>query len=388
MKNLKDFEKYNNDKTNESLYGQLSRLSPKRYKNDVKASTLIDDMIEDFEQNGKNLRKVSFFKNKNEISLDRIEVGTSGRLSYVFGKYHPVRNSTMSRNNRAGNHKVSISYIPTELVLRKNELEKGFGTSRFQLGFCRVKEEIIEDNPDYNPNISMNLDLNEIPTERQREMMRMFNEKEYEYEVSPDVATKILKYFIKEYKRQYPTIVSKYKNSMGLDEFEKGIKQTLDYIHGRDIEGKEVTAGLYQGENKKDLLAQMKSMTKDEFEKMRQELKSKEYEGYDKKEKIKFAKVKEEAKKAIYRLIEKYPLEINENIDIRVNRGEVMINLRVKGDINKVKPIVDKISKEFPPIWNDKYQYTYDTNRVSKGYKYVEDSILYVTLRFETTEYN
>jgi len=53
MKNLQDYNSYN-----ESLFSEISRLNPKRYKNDIKVSELFEEMKEDFLKYDKNLKKV------------------------------------------------------------------------------------------------------------------------------------------------------------------------------------------------------------------------------------------------------------------------------------------------------------------------------------------
>ena len=54
MKHLKKYDPF----VNESIFGDISRLNPERKKNDEKAEELIDEIIKDFEENNKDLKKV------------------------------------------------------------------------------------------------------------------------------------------------------------------------------------------------------------------------------------------------------------------------------------------------------------------------------------------
>jgi hypothetical protein len=379
MNNLKNYTQYN-----ESILGEFSRLNPKRYKNDVKAATLFEEMQEDFEKYGRNLRKVKVLKDNNKISFSRIELGTRGNLTYNFGKYHPTTNNIHTGNKRAGNRTISINYRPLVLVFKRNELERAFNTSIFKNTKIEVEEVRVIDNPIYNPNISRNLGLHESPTKREREMMVMYKEIEDRYTISGDVAIKILNYFIKEYDKQYPQLTGTYRGPMGIDEIEKGVSPTLYYIHGRDINGKEVTASFHKGDNEKDILNLMKSMTKEEFDKIDKEKKEKEYAPFYAKKKIESDVIKEACKNAITPLLKKYNL-VEDNLEFRIYEDNIQINLIFNSPKSAIQNKVKDLCSEFPPIPNGEFEYVYDHYHVSDGWR--NDNLSFATIFLENTEF-
>jgi hypothetical protein len=153
MKNIKTFEQHTS--INENLLGELQRLNPERLKNDEKALDLIDDIKEDFLENGEDLRKVSILDDttSNEISFSKIEIGKSYTLSYVFGKYHPVVRNIYSGNREAGDRRIKIVAIPFSFTISRNSLESLFRANRINLGTVRVTDVSTQHNYQRNPNI-------------------------------------------------------------------------------------------------------------------------------------------------------------------------------------------------------------------------------------------
>ena len=94
MKNIKTFKQHN-----ESTLGDIQRLDPRRRDSDQKGINLFNDIEKDYIENNKDLRKVSILDGGgSKISLNSIEIGKDYSLSYVFGKYHPVKRSNHSGN--------------------------------------------------------------------------------------------------------------------------------------------------------------------------------------------------------------------------------------------------------------------------------------------------
>lgn len=139
MKHINNFKQFN-----ENIIGDIARLNPNRKQNDDKFSKLIDDVIEDFNNNGKDLRKVHIIDDSedNEISFSKIEVGKSYSFRYVFGKYHPVKRNLFSGNKENWDRRIKVVKIPFSLTLRKDSLEKFFRTKRLNLGYSRVEDEV------------------------------------------------------------------------------------------------------------------------------------------------------------------------------------------------------------------------------------------------------
>lgn len=379
MKHLQNYQKYN-----ESLFGEISRLNPKRYKNDVKMNKLFDEIYDDFVLYGKNLKKVKIIKDDNEISFSRVELGMSGKLIYNFGKYHPINNDVNTGNQRAGNRRIEISYLPLSFVFKKNSLEKSFGTSRFSNIEIRVKDKKIIDNPIYNPNIQRNLGFREQPTDRDREMMVMYKEIKDEYTVSGDIAVKIIKYFIDEYNRQYPEITGKYRNSMEISDVEKGVNPTIKYIEVKSKDDEWVTAAIRKGDNEKEITRMIKSMTKDEFKKYDKEQDEKMYEPYYTKKKKEEEILRGQCENIIKPLLDKYNFEYK-RLEFRIYPHQIQMNMTIEKPENEIDARIKKMCIEIQPIPINKYEYVYDSYRISSGYN--NDNISYVTIILENTEF-
>jgi len=88
MKHLKSY--------NESIFGDISRLSKTRSNNDNKAIEIFKEIIKDFEENGMDLKKVKIIDSDSgrvfpTIKLLRdgrsLDIGRNCQISYLFGKY-------------------------------------------------------------------------------------------------------------------------------------------------------------------------------------------------------------------------------------------------------------------------------------------------------------
>tara|TARA_R110000772_G_scaffold55_6_gene322 strand:+ start:1217 stop:2140 length:924 start_codon:yes stop_codon:yes gene_type:complete len=209
-------------KTYETFMGSLARLNPNRDKNDDKALDLFKEIIEDYEKYDHDLKKVSILDDNNKkISFTEISIGKDYRLQYVFGKFHIVRNSTMSGNNQAGNRHITIMDIPFRITLKKNSLERAFNTNRVNLRRTTVKDIKTINNPNYNSR-----------SERQGEM-HLHDKKEDRYRISYDISNQIFNYFVKEYKDQYPNLKdSNYKSSDSIRDIER---QSLPKDHDKKV---------------------------------------------------------------------------------------------------------------------------------------------------------
>jgi hypothetical protein len=271
MKNIKTFEQHTS--INENLLGELQRLNPERLKNDEKALDLIDDIKEDFLENGEDLRKVSILDDttSNEISFSKIEIGKSYTLSYVFGKYHPVVRNIYSGNREAGDRRIKIVAIPFSFTISRNSLESLFRANRINLGTVRVTDVSTQHNYQRNPNIGNHA---------------LYKEKEDKYKISGDVALTIFNFFNNKYKEKYPDLKdSRYKSSLNISRIEKGLSPTLKYIDAKTKDGENVSAELRKGDDERELRKMVSNMTRGEYDKFYKKRGEKEYEPIDAKNK-------------------------------------------------------------------------------------------------------
>jgi len=269
---------------NESLYGEISRLNPKRYENDAKANNIFYDIIEDFKMYNMDLKKVKIIDDENNFNIFNggIEIGINGSLTYIFGKYNPIHNNINSGNQKSGNRKIEIKYIPFNLIFKKNKLEKIFKTRHIMPQRINVKDTKIFDNPMYNPNISAKDD----PNYKEGESMKLYMDID-EFNISVDIASKLLKYFIKEYNKQYPKL-KKYKGEMEISDIEKGVEPILKYIKIKNKDGDYLTYGLRYGENEKEIRTFLYNMTNKEYDIFWKNRNKKLYKShYDKMDRIK-----------------------------------------------------------------------------------------------------
>jgi hypothetical protein len=274
--------KLNNlNKLNESLYGELSRLNPVRYKNDVKAANLFDEIKKDFIKNNKDLRKVSILKHKSSNKLfndGKLSIGRFDKITYLFDKFHPVYNNNYTGNNFPGKREIVISFIPFEITFKRNKLEMMFNSPIFNKLKINVTDTRWEKNPIYNPNISSNLNWNESPSPKEREMMVKLNVTEDEYKISPDIGGKIIKYFIKEYNKQYPELInSKYLGNLQISDINKNVKPTIKHIEFKNKYGDFVYCAIRYGDDETKIRKLLYNMKKEEVDKYCKEKREKLY---------------------------------------------------------------------------------------------------------------
>jgi hypothetical protein len=259
MKNLKTYE---------SLYGEISRLNPKRYKNDKKAYNLFSEIVEDFKKYDNDLKKIVIRSNGKKLKFgESIDIGDSGELIYLFGKFDYITNNPHTGNKEDGYHSIEISYVPFSLILKKNSLEKAFNVKRINPLKITLTETKYIKNPEYNPNISRNLGFHQEPTNSDRKKMIRLIEKENKFKISPDIAGKLLKYFLKEYNIQYSILkTSKYKGVNSISDIEKGVNPIIKYISVRNKDNDELTLGIRYGEDESKFRKLLYNMSKEEYD--------------------------------------------------------------------------------------------------------------------------
>jgi hypothetical protein len=287
MKKVKTFKQHN-----ESIWGDIQRgINPFRKEADEKATSLFQDIIEDYEKYN-DLKKVTINDDGgNSISLDEVRIGKYYTLSYVFGKYHPVLRDIHSGNREAGDRRIKITSIPFSITIRKNELEKMFKTNRINIGKVRVEDIKTNHNYDRNPNLGNNV---------------LYKEKKDEYNISSDVANQIFNYFINEFKSKYPDLdKSKYKGSMSIRDIEKGVSPVIKYIYVKGKDGEDITVGIRKGDNIEEIKKMVSNMTKAEYDKYYKEKQERLYKPSSDKMKAR----QEEVEKKIEVLKQEFPLE-------------------------------------------------------------------------------
>jgi hypothetical protein len=354
---------------NESIYGELSRLNPTRYKNDQKFAELFEEMKEDFEKNGRDLRKVHIIDHKGvKIDFNSISVGDDASITYIFGKYHPVLNNIHSGNRRIGNKRVKISYVPFEIVLKKNELEKFFGTGRINPTKVRVKIEEVIKNPDYNPNIRDNIErLGLRETEEDRKKMREMQKVGEEYKVSPDVAGKVLKFFMKEYKQQYPELTNRNKGPMDIEDIRKGVPPVIKTLNIMSKDGKSLYVQIRKGEDEAAIRKLVSNMTEKEYDAYWKERQEKLYKKSSMEKQAKDKKFKDKVREAVRPLLDKHSIkpEIasssfdNEPLSVKVYADGIVLEFRVKSnDKQALEKRVKELTKEdFTPYKFKDYRF-------------------------------
>jgi ABC-type antimicrobial peptide transport system permease subunit len=250
MKNIKGFEEF----ANESIFGNVARLGlgdrpntknkiAGRQDDDNYAVEIYNDMINDFNKNGKDLRKVNMMSDHH--------------ISYVFGEFDTIKNSPLSGNEKVGNKKITITYIPAKILVNRNSLEKTFGVSSgLKLAKGRIKIKEILENPNYAPNYHPDYKktMGEDFTDSERNMMRMYDRKEEEFKITYDLAKDFCDYFLKEYNKQYPQLKNaKHRNTWSINEIEKGKKPTLGYVDVFDKNNNEIIYNYDDVKNKKKI---------------------------------------------------------------------------------------------------------------------------------------
>tara|TARA_R110000772_G_scaffold2410_1_gene8284 strand:- start:11856 stop:12953 length:1098 start_codon:yes stop_codon:yes gene_type:complete len=233
-------------KTYESLHGEILRLNPNRRFDDNKAKNIIKEIKIDFEKFDKNLLKVKIVNDNgdNIFSNNKLEIGNKGNITYIFGKHHSTNNDIHTANNQEGNRKIEIHYFPFSI-------DKSFDVSKMQI---RVKETIVIDNPNYDSN------------SRKQGEMHHYDYIENKFKISPDIANKILKYFIEEYKEQYPELKkSRYLGPMQINNIKRGIKPTIKYLEILTKDGKRIMTSLRSGDNEEEFSKMVSNMTEEEY---------------------------------------------------------------------------------------------------------------------------
>ena len=364
------------------LFRSISRLNPKRYDDDSKFTNLANEMVEDFEKNGKDLRKVKITSDNKKITISSsINIGESGSLIYIFGRYHPVKNNIHSGNTEAGNRRIETHFTPFSIVLKKNSIEKAFNTSRLNSLKIRVKDIKVKNNIDYNPNISIGID--NTPSEGDRKRMVRFHKDVEEYKVSPDIAGKVLKYFIDQYNEQYPDLKdSKYKGPFNISDIDKGVSPIIKYISVFNKNGDSLLLGLRKGESEKEMKSMLKKMTKEEYDIFCKKRDEDIYKSSIEKSNLETKIAEEKWIDKMTILGEKYGIVINtlygQSYDIRVYGDyEVVISFSTKQDEKKVNEILKKMVNE---NFNEYKKKSYDVRR---SFSYDKDNLLFTRIILE-----
>jgi DNA-binding transcriptional MerR regulator len=287
-KHIKSFNQYN-----ESLWGDIQRgLNPYRKEADEKATSLFQDILEDYDKYP-DLKKVKINdEGGNSISLDKVRIGKYYTLSYVFGRYHPVLRDIHTGNREAGDRRIKITSIPFSITIRKNELEKMFKTDRINIGEVRVEDIKTNHNYERNPNVGKHA---------------LYKEKIDEYNISSDIANQIFNYFINEFKSKYPDLDnSKYKGSMSIRDIEKGVSPVIKYIYVKGKDGEDITVGIRKGDNIEEIKKMVSNMTKTEHDKYHRQKQEELYKHSSDKMKAR----QEEVEKKIDQMFKKNGIEL------------------------------------------------------------------------------
>lgn len=364
-------------KTYEALMGDIARLNPKRNENDDKALILFDEIFEDYARYGNNLKKVSILDdNDRKVSFSKIEIGKYYRLTYVFGKFHPVDNNTNRGNDRSGNRKIIITDIPFSLTIKKDSLERAFNTSRIKLRQTTIKDISISNNLRYNPNSDSN----------DPEIRRRFNTKEDEYKISYDVSEQVFKFFIEEFKHQYPDLSkSRYKNSDSISEIERGISPIIKYITVKNKYGKDLPSyRIRKGDDEKELRKKLYNMTEDEFIIFRGERNKEIYKKDDEMGK----KIKDEWEIKMDSYFKKHGIDLSGYVTEWAKYGFRLMIL--DHEINVDFRTVDKdISNKIQEVFKEDFgKFNIKSDDVREGYSYDKDGLIFVRLSFKNEIYS
>lgn len=351
MKHLQKFETF---KINEEFFKDSFTNQEIKFFNDI---------LKDFKDNNEDLKKVHIIDDGgSKISFSEIVIGNYYTISYVFGKWHPVKRDIHSGNKEAGDRRIKITSIPTSLTLRKNELEKAFNTDRFQLGKVTVKEELTTNNYERNPATGNH---------------RLYNTETKEYKISSKLGLKLLNYFKELWEEKYPGVNSRYKGPMIIREIEKGISPTLRYGYTKSKDGVEVTYAIRKGDNEKDIIKKINNMTREEYDLYYKQENEKLYKKSDdltKKEKNTISEEIDKLFKANNIILEPTEWEpLGFRLSSFIKDFEFRVEFKSEKDIkDKVKEILSK---------NKISGYTGDLVRVSDGYS--EKSIKHYLIIFE-----
>lgn len=352
MKNLKTYE---------GFWGDLARLNPERKENDNKAMLLFHDIVNDFEKYGSDLKKVKIIDDGNStINFTEFVLGKSYTLSYIFGKYHPVKKDHHSGNRENGDRRIKIINFPFSIVFRKNELEKAFDTDRISSMRAKVKD--VRTIPNYDGT-----------------KPHQFNEKIDEYTISSDIANQLFEFFKEEFEIQYPDLKSsRYKDSMGIKDIEKNVKPTTKFIEVRGKDGNMLTYSLRLGDNEKEVRRMLSNMTKAEYDVYWKARNKELYEPSYKKDE----EYKNEICGKISEILKKYginlePLEFNEFGFGRATVNQYEIVVEFKSVDPEIESKVDNAIKTMQNFNG----YTFTNKRIMDGYS--DKNTKYILLHFE-----
>ena len=251
MKNIKPFDEF----ITESIFGDIARLRtgdrPEtknkivgRKDDDNYVVGIYNDMIKDFNENGKDLKKVKLINNNKVV--------------YVFGKYDKIKNSPSTGNvpNDKYKKRITITYIAPNILLKRNKLEKSFGINRgLKFGNGRFQMEETVPNPNHNPNFTPDYKtfMNGLSAS-ETEMYKTIDRHKQDFKISHDLAKSFIDFFLDEYNKQYPELKkAQYKNHDIIDELEKGNKPILGYVDIYDKNNKEIIYPYYETGNKKKI---------------------------------------------------------------------------------------------------------------------------------------
>jgi hypothetical protein len=181
----------------------------------IQVDQLFKDMIKDFEDNDKDLRKAKMMNN---------------HMHYVFGKFHQINNSPMTGNKKIGNKDVNVYFFPSESFLESN---KG-----------RIEITEIVENPKHDSNYPHDIfkkNDDDFTKEERRDKWRVYDTKEERFSVPYKKAKKIYEYFNNEWDIKYPQLKDAiHKNEMSIREIEKGDDPILGSVDVFDKEHNEI----------------------------------------------------------------------------------------------------------------------------------------------------
>ncbi len=233
MRKIKSYKDYNS--LNESLWGIFRRLiDPKRKNDDQKALDIFEMMKEDFLKSNKNLYKV-------RMSLD----DSYTNLFYRFNEYDANRDVTTDSMNNPGDMKISITHIPTELLLKRSDLEQAFNVKRgLKIAHGTLKFEGLEENSNFRKISKIDESIN----------------------ITCDIAKQIITYFKTEYEKQYPQIKSsRYYNGSQISDIEKGNPILLKYVEEKNKNGKWVTRSVKVGDDIEKIKKEIRESDKEKY---------------------------------------------------------------------------------------------------------------------------
>jgi len=199
---------------------------------ETKADEIFKEMIKDFEDNGKDLRKV-------------MVIGDY-KVHYVCGKYHQINNSPMTGNKQVGSRDISVMMFAPEHLLDAGK------------GRIEIEEKAI--NPKHDPSYGHLDKDDELSDDDKRDKWRIYNPTEERFDIPYKKAKKIFDYFNNEWDKQYPQLKgAKYKNLMNIQEIESGDKPRLGSVDVRDKNNQEIIYSYHDFEDEEKLKKYIKN---------------------------------------------------------------------------------------------------------------------------------